>query len=433
MSQALDLKKLDLKEAVKNIPLAHGGTDFCYTCGLCSAVCPAKRFVDENYDPRKLIRMIVLGKEEELLKSDLIWLCLLCDTCTFYCPRGVKFSKVMPILRDMAIKKKYVNVNLVKKVAYNYLLPVRGLSECVTKFLKLYERPGFRSFLEQLGVLKILPESAKAIQKAVPPFLSTPMRKVLPERVSPDSKPVLKVAYFLGCATNLIYGNISEAVISVLVENGCEVIIPKDIECCGMPYLGFSDLTKAKELAKKNIAALERTGADFIVVDCATGGSFLREYANLLADDPGYAYRAKNISSKIRDISEVLISILGLRKKPKGKVEVKVTYHDPCHLLKAQGVREEPRELLKAIPGLEFVEMNEPDLCCGGAGTYNLFHYEESMKILNRKMENISNSKAKVLATGCPGCITQFRLGTVLKESDVKVVHPIELLKESYK
>ncbi len=422
----------DLKSLVKDIPLGHGGADPCYTCGLCSAVCPAKRLVDESYDPRKLIRMIVLGKEEELLKSDLIWLCLLCDCCSHNCPRGVKFSKIMPILRDMAIKKNYVNVDLVKKVAYRFVLPSRGIMECATKFLKLYERPGFRSFLEQLKVMNLVPESAKVIQKAVPPFLSKPMRKTLPEKVEAEGKRVLRVAYFLGCANNLLYGYVTEAVISILSKNGCEVIIPKDVQCCGMPYLSSSDLDRAKELARKNIAALERTGADFIVTDCATCGSFLREYANILKDDPGYSQRASSISSKIRDVSEVLMSIVGLRKKPTNKLDIKVTYHDPCHLARAQGIREEPRELLKAIPGLKFVEMDEPDLCCGGAGTYNLFHYEESMKILNRKMNNLAGTGAEIITSGCPGCITQFKLGVTLKESDVKVVHPIELLQKAY-
>lgn len=422
-----------LAQKVRTTPLAHGGPDPCYTCGLCTSVCPAKRLVDDSYDPRKLVRMLVLGKYEEIMKSDLIWLCLLCDCCSYNCPRGIKFSKIMPIIRDAAIKNGYVKVDLVKKVAYNFVLPFRGVMECATIFLKLYERESFRSYLEQLGLLKIVPESARNIQKAVPPFLPKPMRKVLPERVAPEGKAKLKVAYFLGCANNIIYGHVSKAVISVLVKNGCEVVIPKDVGCCGMPYLSFSDLEKAKKLARKNIAALERTGADFIVTDCATCGSFLREYANILADDPGYAYRAEYISSKIRDISEVLISILGLQKKPTTEVDVKVTYHDPCHLARAQGVREEPRELLRAIPGLKFVEMDESDLCCGGAGTYNLFHYEESMKILDRKMKNITNTRASVITSGCPGCITQFRLGVTLRESNIKVVHPIELLQEAYK
>lgn len=422
----------DLSAEISSVPLSEGGADPCYTCGLCSAVCPAKRLVDEAYDPRKLVRMIVLGQEEELLRSDLLWLCLLCDSCSINCPRGVKFSKMMPILRDKAIRKNYVNTDLVKRIAYNYVLPVRGRLECATMFLKLYQRPGFRSFLEQLGLLKLLPESMRTIQKALPPFPPAPMRKVLPDRVPAEGKRILRVAFFLGCADDVLYGDVAQAAISVLSKNGCEVVIPKDVQCCGMPYLGYSDLQMAKELARKNIAALERTGADLIVTDCATCGSFLREYRELLADDPAFAHRASYISDKVRDISQVLVSVLGLRRRPEGELRVRVTYHDPCHLKRSQGVWSEPREILGAIPGLEVVEMEESDLCCGGAGTYNLFHYEESMRILDRKMQNAAATEAEIITTGCPGCITQFRLGVTRKGYAMRVMHPVQLLQQAY-
>jgi glycolate oxidase iron-sulfur subunit len=401
--------------------------DVCYTCGLCSASCPIKRLVDPEFDPRKFVRSVVLGKEEKLLESFKIWLCLLCGTCTYNCPRGVKPSDLLALLRDKAIRDKKYKVDLVKKAAYG-LIEKRGYLEQAVGLFSRFQSP----FL--LGLLKglpLIPQGGKAFLDLIKP-LNVPLRKSLPERLTAKGKPVYKVAYFLGCANDVVYGEIGKATVKVLALNGCEVFIPKETVCCGMPYLGYTDLERAKKLAKRNIEVLEKIGVDFVITDCATCGAFLRRYKELLSDDPAYSLRASRLSKMVYDVSYFLMEVLKLKEKPKGNLNLQVTYHDPCHLKKEQKVKDEPRELIKSINGVQFIEMPESDLCCGGAGTYGIFHFEESMKVLNRKMECLKSTGVKVLVSGCPGCITQFKFGVNREGLDLLVKHPVELLCEVY-
>lgn len=409
------------------VSFSEMGVDPCYTCGLCSASCPIKRLVDPEFDPRKFVRSVVLGKGEGLLGSSKIWLCLLCGTCTYNCPRGVKPSDLMVLLRDKAIRNGKHRVDLVKKTAYS-LIEKRGNLEQAMGLFSRFQSP----FL--LGILKglpLIPQGGKAFLDLIKP-ISVPLRKSLPERLPAKGKPVYKVAYFLGCANDVVYGEIGKATVKVLALNGCEVFIPKETVCCGMPYLGYTDLERAKKLAKRNIEVLEKLGVDFVITDCATCGAFLRRYEELLSDDPAYSLRASRLSKMVYDVSYFLMEVLKLREKPKGNLDLQVTYHDPCHLKKEQKVKDEPRELLKSIKGVQFMEMPESDLCCGGAGTYAIFHLEESMKVLDRKMECLKSTGARVLVSGCPGCITQFKFGVKREGLEVLVKHPVELLYEVY-
>jgi glycolate oxidase iron-sulfur subunit len=195
--------------------------------------------------------------------------------------------------------------------------------------------------------------------------------------------------------------------------------------------MGYGEIEEARKLARHNIDAFSSSGVEVIVTDCASCGSFLRGYHTLLKEDPEYAEKALAFSEKIQDISEFLAQSISLRQDL-GEIRGRVTYHDPCHLVRAQNVADQPRQLLNLIPGLELVEMKEADLCCGGAGSYNLTHYETSMKILDRKMTNIAATGADLIATGCPGCQMQLRLGVKRKGLGARVVHPIELLDQAY-
>ena len=182
--------------------------------------------------------------------------------------------------------------------------------------------------------------------------------------------------------------------------------------------------------ARHNIALFEQAQVEVIVTDCATCGSTLKDYGQLLADDPEWAARANAFSKKVRDVSEFLMSIP--LEKPQGRVEARVTYHDPCHLRRGQGVWKEPRALLKMIDGIEFIEMPEADWCCGSAGSQLITHYETSLKVLARKMDNLTATQAQYIASGCPGCQMQLNVGIRKRGLNVQVVHPIELLDRAY-
>jgi glycolate oxidase iron-sulfur subunit len=222
----------------------------------------------------------------------------------------------------------------------------------------------------------------------------------------------------------------SAATVRVLARNGCTVITPKETVCCGMPARGYGRNDLVLGQARHNIALFEKANVEVIVTDCATCGSTLKEYEQLLANDPAWAKRAVRFSQKVRDVSEFLMSIP--LEKPQGRIEARVTYHDPCHLRRAQGVWKQPRELLRMIEGVEFVELPEADWCCGSAGSQLITHYETSLKVLKRKMDNLETTKAEYIASGCPGCQMQLNVGVRQRGLAVKVVHPVELLDRAY-
>jgi len=216
-----------------------------------------------------------------------------------------------------------------------------------------------------------------------------------------------------------------------LSENGYEVVIPRDQECCGSLLVHEGEREQAKEKARRTIDAFERAGVDVVVVNAAGCGSVMKEYRELLHGDPVYAERADAFSKKVRDISQLLAQVplnghLQALKRT-------VTYHDACHLVHGQKVRQEPRTILKAIPGLQFVELKESDFCCGSAGIYNLLYPELAQQFLDRKIERIKESGAEVVVSGNPGCSLQIEKGLRERGLSVQVLHPVELLDWSYR
>lgn len=239
-----------------------------------------------------------------------------------------------------------------------------------------------------------------------------------------------RVGFFLGCAQSLLFDSESAASVRVLARNGCTVITPKNLVCCGMPAIGYGRQDLAQEHARLNIQLFEQAEVDIIITDCATCGSTLKEYGLLLEDDPDWSRRAAIFSRKVRDISEFLANIP--LERPQGRLEARVTYHDPCHLRRGQGVWEEPRAIIRMIDGVDLVELSEADWCCGSAGSQLITHYETSSKVLQRKMDNIATAQAQFVASGCPGCQMQLNVGVRRNGLAVQVVHPVELLDRAY-
>jgi glycolate oxidase iron-sulfur subunit len=208
-------------------------------------------------------------------------------------------------------------------------------------------------------------------------------------------------------------------------------VIPAGMQCCGMPCLGYGEMEQALKLARHNIDVFAAAGVETIITDCGTCGSCLKSYAHLLENDPKYAERAAEFSDKVRDISQFLVDRLNPRLEL-AEFKSKITYHESCHMHWVQEVSRQPRQLLGLIPGLELVEMKDAGACCGGAGSYNITHYATSMDILKRKMDNVAATGAELIATGCPGCRLQLRLGVKREGLSAQVVHPAELLEQAY-
>jgi len=230
---------------------------------------------------------------------------------------------------------------------------------------------------------------------------------------------------------NTMFADINIDTIDVLKECGCKIITPNDQVCCGSLMGHNGDMDFALKLARKNIDAFDKHDYDYLISNSAGCGAFMKDYAHLFEDDPAYAEKAKRFSSKVKDVMEFFSE-----QKPELKLKLEqelitsnVTYHDACHLIHAQKVATQPREVIKSLPGVNYTELEEASWCCGSAGIYNVVRYDDAVKQLERKMSNIKNTKAKIVLTGNPGCMGQIKHGTQKFNVDVEVLHPVTLIK----
>jgi glycolate oxidase iron-sulfur subunit len=404
----------------------------CIRCGLCLAVCPTYREVlSETSSPRGRVALARKGLEGGLeLSPNLIeqmYACFDCMACNEICPDGIHPADLAV---DMRRVQEQIQPAIWKDALFGGLIPKPRRMEFATLPLRLYERLGIRRLVYALGLHRLGPKQVRDLEAMLPHLPQRPLRQLLLEVNKANGESRSRVGFFLGCAQSLMFTEESAATVRVLARNGCTVVTPKETVCCGMPALSYGRQDLVREQARHNIALFEQAQVEFVVTDCATCGSTLKDYGSLLADDPAWAERAAAFSEKVRDVSEFLMSIP--LEKPRGRIEARVTYHDPCHLRRGQGVWQQPRALLQMIDGLEFVELPEADWCCGSAGSQLITHYETSLKVLKRKIENLESTQAEYIASGCPGCQMQLSLGVRRHELDVQVVHPIALLDQAY-
>ena len=404
----------------------------CIRCGLCLSVCPTYReFLSETTSPRGRVALARKGLEGQLELSpnlmEQMYGCFACMACNEVCPVGIRPADITLAMRYVQEQRQPAGW---KKTLFEGLIPYPERMETATLPIRLYERLGIRRLVYALGLTRLLPKKLRDLEAMLPRMPQRPLRQVLPRIAKARGQEKYQVGFFLGCAQSLLFAEESAASVRVLSRNGCSVFTPKEVECCGMPAHGYGRLDLVRAQAKHNIAVFEKQDLIVVVTDCATCGSTLKEYGAYLKDEPEWAERAAAFSAKVRDVSEFLGEIP--LEKPKGKVEARVTYHDPCHLRRAQKVWKQPRDILKLIDGVEFVEMPEADWCCGSAGSQLITHYETSTQVLDRKMNNLESTQAQVVASGCPGCKMQLNTGLQRRGLDMRVVHPITLLDEAY-
>ncbi len=414
--------------------------NYCIRCGLCLSVCPTyKDSLRETESPRGRVALVAKAIEGELDLTrnfkDHMYRCLDCLACNEICPVGIKPG-------DLCLEARYAIHQAtptppLKPILFRGVFPRTGLLELLTKPVALYDRTGLRKLINTIGATSVLPSQLRDMERMLPhrlPLRGT--RHQLPDTVLARGERRAHVAYFLGCVQGVMMAEGCKATVEVLAENGCDVVIPSSVKCCGMPMVGYGFKDEARAMARHNIDLLLELNVDAIITDCATCGSSLKEYAHWLADDPEYKERAAKFATKVRDISEFLVEI-GIRL-PAGTADarrtssIRVTYHDPCHLCRAQGIRAQPREMLQAA-GVELVEMEGADTCCGSAGTQLITHYHTSVGVLERKMENVAATHAEIIASGCPGCQMQLALGVKRRGLKVKVLHPSQVLAEAYR
>jgi glycolate oxidase iron-sulfur subunit len=403
----------------------------CVHCGLCLNHCPTYRLWQLEADsPRGRIRQMILVKEGQLSLSsgfvDHIDKCLDCRSCETACPSGVEYGKLVEHARAK-IEAEYRRpwlTRVMRKTVFERLLPFPRRIVVVAALLKFYQRSGLQAAARATGILNLLglADRERLLPRIDDAFFFNQLGKTFPAQ----GEPRARVAFFAGCIANVTFSELNEATIRVLTANGCEVVVPSGQLCCGALAAHAGVREAARDLACKNIRAFG--GADFeaIVTNAAGCGSTLKEYDHLFGEsDPEYA-EAAAFRSKVRDVTEFLAE-LGLSAKLRA-IQERVTYQDSCHLLHGQRVREAPRQLLRAIPGLEFVELPYSDICCGSAGVYNVTQTEASLELLSEKMSNARKTGARFIATANPGCLLQLRAGAEIHKTGQEVLHVVELL-----
>lgn len=294
--------------------------------------------------------------------------------------------------------------------------------------LKVYQKSGMQSIVRSTGMLKVMPKHLQDME-AIMPKVQEPVLKKYPEVVPAEGNKKMRVGLLTGCVMDVMFGDVNEATVRVLSRNGYEVALPRGQRCCGALHIHAGDREEGKRLARQNIDAFLQADVDKIAVNAAGCGCAMKEYPELLHHDKAYRQKAEEFAAKVEDVSKLLVDY-GY-ERPKGELHTRVTYHDACHLAHGQGVRLEPRQLLRDIPGVEMVEMPMSDRCCGSAGIYNITNPEMAGKVLDEKM-NYVPEHVDLISMGNPGCILQMSMGVAKSGRKQEVVHTIQLLDRAY-
>jgi glycolate dehydrogenase iron-sulfur subunit len=408
--------------------------DRCVHCGLCLNACPTYRELHVEMDsPRgRIYQMVQVSSGAPVSQSYIehIELCLACRGCETACPSGVEYGRLVEAARaeiENRVKRPWL-VRRLRSLVFRWLLPSRMNLEIAGALLFLFQASGLKRLVAMLG---FLPARLREVESLAPeieiPFFFGYYGKTLPA----EGAKRYRVAFLGGCIANVSFARLNEATVRVLQKNGCEVAIPDGQNCCGALHVHAGIRDEARKLARRNIDALVDGGFDAIITNAGGCGSTLKEYGELLEHDPDYREKAQRFSAVVKDVNEFLASIeLNRDMRP---VPVTVTYQDSCHLAHGQKVRSAPRELLRAVPGLELREMQLSDLCCGSAGIYNVVHTGMSMSLLRKKMDSVNATGASVIAAANPGCMLQLRAGVRRLGHGQRVAHVVEILDEAYR
>ena len=408
----------------------------CMKCGNCQAVCPIyKETRQEVAVARGKISLAeyILSGEMEMTEgmADRFSLCTTCMACNTNCPCGVRFDKIILAARAEAVRKK--GLHPVKKIAFT-ALKMQRVFDFGMKAGSIFQGVGLKHIPNKHSrMARMRIDIGIGTDKVFPMLAGKSLRSAFPEVIKVNN-PKMRVALFTGCMINYFYTDIGRAVIEVLAEQNIEVVIPKGQGCCGIPASVNGDVVSACVMAKRNLRAFEKLGAEALVVACSSCGTAWKHvYGELLENDPEFKALADKWAGKSYDIAEFLIHQVPFKKEGLGRVARKVTYHDPCHLNRGQGINKEPRAILTSIPGVELIEMKEPGRCCGMAGSFSLVHPDLSVQISDRKTADIAQTHTDTVATGCPACRLQLQSGVENAGFEEEVMHSIQILAESYR
>lgn len=400
----------------------------CNRCGFCQVACPIFRATGREAGVARgrvrLLRALIEGRIP--WSSDLeeaLFACLLCGACTANCFPAVETADLITAAREEYLERS--GRKRLHRLLFDHLLPYPRRMRLAAKVAALGTYSGLSNVVHALGLLRIFGQDFPRPEEIVGQFPSQALRDRVKPGVLEGRGESLRIGYFVGCGVDIMVPKAGEASLRLLREIGKTVYV-LDNCCCGLPALTFGDRKAARRLAEKNLEAIPTEALDMIVTDCSSCAAFLKKYPKLFAGDEGTYHKARDLSSLVRDLVEVAPS--QDRPLPRRDQEIIATYHDPCHASRGQGLVSEPRDILQSLPGVSYRELPEADWCCGGAGSYALFHHDLAMKVLNRKMDHLEKTGANVLVTSCPACIIQLAYGTRLRNLPVRVYHISELV-----
>jgi glycolate oxidase iron-sulfur subunit len=403
---------------------------------LCLNHCPTYRLWGLEADsPRGRIRqMLLVDLGQMSVGVDFVKhidQCLDCRACETACPSGVEYGKLVEAARA-EIEDQHPRPwgeRVARSLVYRHLLPYPRRIAFAGRLLRFYQNSGMQQWLRASGWLRSLGVEQKELllPRMDAEFFFSRLGQTFPARGPRRAR----VALFGGCIAQITFAQLNEATIRVLTANGCEVVVPAGQTCCGALAAHAGVRAIARELARKNMEVFLREAFDAIVTNAAGCGSTLKEYTHLFPAGSGERERAQAFQRQTRDVTEFL-DALGL-VAPLRETKLRVTYQDSCHLAHGQGVREAPRRLIRAVPGVELVEMVRADDCCGSAGVYNVTQTKASLEILEEKMRHARNTKAEAIVTANPGCLLQLRAGATLHRTWQEALHVVELLDRATK
>jgi glycolate oxidase iron-sulfur subunit len=428
--------------------------DKCVHCGFCLPSCPTYVLWGEEMDsPRGRIYLMKAGLEGRTEMTPAFVghfdACLGCMACVTSCPSGVQYAPLIEATRAQ-IERRYprsIGDRLFRRAIFA-LFPFPNRLRIALLPLALFQRTIGRNRGERgdrkerrehnysRRAPRFLPDVAALFARLRAMFSLAPrvtwrsLFSSVPGRTPAVGPTRLTVGLLTGCVQRLVFPRVNAATVNVLSAEGCDVVAPPEQGCCGALALHAGRLDEARAFARRTIEVFERAGVEQIAVNAAGCGSSMKEYGQLLADDPAWRDRARTFSARVRDVTEV-VSALGPSRAVRHPLTLRVAYHDACHLAHAQGVRQPPRDLLRSIPGVEILPFAEQEICCGSAGIYNLVEPDAARELGDRKARCIDAVSPDLIATANPGCMLQMTAASARLGRSRPIYHPIEILDAS--
>jgi glycolate oxidase iron-sulfur subunit len=356
--------------------------------------------------------------------------CLGCLACVTTCPSGVQYEKLIAATRPQ-IERNYPRSlpdRLIRTLIFN-LFPYPKRLRLFLVPLYFYQKLGVQKLVRSTGLLKKVFPRLAAMDSILPQITLDAFQDTLPDIIPAQGEKRYRVGVILGCVQRLLFSPVNEATVRVLTANGCEVVIPKTQGCCAALPEHQGQTQQSQALARQMIDSFEGTGVDAVIINAAGCGHTLKEYGHILQDDPEYREKAKDFAAKVKDAQEFLAQVgLTTKLSPLTDDSLTIVYQDACHLLHGQKISVQPRQLLRQIPGVKLREPIDAALCCGSAGVYNMLQPEVADDLGQQKVENLLNTGAELIASANPGCSLQIKKHLRLKQKQITLMHPMELL-----